>query len=187
MPKFNFRRHLIVDLFIIATSVLIAILLVKSGIIVWILSGAGYAKFIGSFIAGIFFTSAFTTAPAAAAFVELSQFNSIIIMAALGGLGALFGDLVIFRFVKDRFAEDVKYLLSLSGWRRLDFIIFHRRLFRWISVFLGALVIASPLPDEIGIAILGISKIKIRNFIIISYLLNTIGILIIGLLARAFA
>lgn len=181
----HYRSRFIIDLFIITASVFAAIILVKSGIIVQILSAAGYAKYIGSFIAGIFFTSAFTTAPATAAFVELSGFNSIIIMALLGGLGALFGDLIIFRFVKDRFAEDIKYLLSLSGWRRLDFIIFHRRLFRWILVFLGALIIASPLPDEIGIAILGISKIKNRNFVIVSYLLNTLGILIIGLLARA--
>lgn len=179
------RKHLLVDLFIIATSVLAAIFLIKSGIIVQILSAAQYAKYIGSFAAGIFFTSVFTTAPAVAAFVEIAQFNSIVIMALLGGLGAVLGDLIIFHFVKDRFAADVKYLLALRGWRRLDFMIFHRRLFRWISVFLGALVIASPLPDEIGIALLGLSKIKNRNFIFLSYILNTLGILIIGLISRA--
>ncbi len=180
----NRRNHLVVDLLIIAASVVFAILLVKSGVIARALQDANGLKYIGSFIAGIFFTSAFTTAPATAAFVELSAFNSIFAMAALGGLGALFGDLIIFRFVKNRFSADIKYLLALRWKQRISFI-FRRRLFRWVSAFLGALIIASPLPDEIGIALLGLSKIKNRNFIIVSYILNTLGILIIGLISRA--
>lgn len=187
MPgKTNCRFHLITDLFIIFASALLAIFLIKSGIILQILVETQYLKYIGSFIAGIFFTSAFTTAPATAAFVELAQFNSVIIMALLGGLGALAGDLIIFCFVKDRFSSDIRYLLALKGKQRLHFI-FHRKLFRWISVFLGALIIASPLPDEIGIALLGMSKIKNRHFVIVSFVLNTLGILIIGLIARAIA
>ncbi|MFH1193630.1 MAG: hypothetical protein V1661_01400 [bacterium] len=180
----NRRRHLALDLFIIFISVFLAIILVKSGVLARALQEVSGLKYIGSFIAGIFFTSAFTTAPATAAFVELSAFNSVFVMAILGGAGALFGDLIIFRFVQNRFSSDIKYLLSLGWKQRFNFIL-HRRMFRWISIFLGALIIASPVPDEIGIALLGLSKMKSSRFMAVSYILNTLGILIIGLIARA--
>lgn len=178
------QKHLAADLFIIAASVVLAIILVKSGIIYNFIAGMQSLKYLGAFTAGIFFTSAFTTAPATAAFIELSNFNSVYLMALLGGLGALLGDSIIFRFVKQRFASDVDYLLAMSGRQRFAFI-FRRRLFRWITATIGALIIASPLPDEIGIALLGISKIKIGRFAAVSFLLNGLGILIIGLIAKA--
>ena len=177
------RRHLIIDLFIIAATVVVAIFLVKSGVIERLIGATGDLKYMGAFIAGIFFTSAFTSAIATVTFVELAQFNSVFLLAILGGLGALIGDLAIFRFVGNRFNADVQYLLSLSGRQRLYFI-FHRRLFRWVAATLGALVIASPLPDEIGIALLGLAKIKIKKFMLVSFVLNTIGILIIVLIAK---
>ena len=43
----------------------------------------------------------------------------------------------------------------------------------------AGLVIASPLPDEIGVSLLGISKIKLYKFIIISFIFNTIGVLLV--------
>ena len=45
--------------------------------------------------------------------------------------------------------------------------------------FLGAIIIASPLPDELGLVMLGDSKLKYREIAIISYVLNTAGILLI--------
>ena len=178
------KKHLIIDLFLIAASVVVAILLVKSGAITRLMGIAGSLKYFGGFIAGIFFTSAFTTAVATAAFAELADFNSAHLIAISGGLGAIAGDLVIFRFVKNRFDIDVRYLLSLTNRQRLYFI-FHRRVFRWTAALLGALIIASPLPDEIGIALLGLAKVKIKNFIIVSFALNTAGILIIVLISKA--
>lgn len=63
--------------------------------------------------------------------------------------------------------------------------IFRLRIFRWSIAFLGALVIASPLPDELGLMMLGFSKIKTSFFVPISFLLNFLGILVIGLIAKA--
>ena len=44
---------------------------------------------------------------------------------------------------------------------------------------LGALIIASPFPDEIGLLMFGVSKLKYRELLVITYLLNTAGILLI--------
>ena len=44
---------------------------------------------------------------------------------------------------------------------------------------IGAIIIASPFPDEIGVSLMGISKMKTYQFILISFLLNAIGIFLV--------
>ena len=57
------NSNLMKDLAIIAFSVLIAILMVKTGALKTLLVATQEIKFIGSFIAGIFFVSIFISAP----------------------------------------------------------------------------------------------------------------------------
>lgn len=178
----NKRNNLIKDLSIIVLSVIIAIILVKTGILEDLFINIQGWKFIGSLVAGVFFVSVFTVAPAAVILVEIAKTNSILEVAVFGGMGAVIGDLLIFRFIKDSLTEDITYLIKATRQKR--FVkIFQLRLFRWIIPFMGALIIVSPLPDEIGLAMMGFSKMKTLFFILISFLLNFIGILIIGLIA----
>jgi hypothetical protein len=171
------------DLGIICLSILIAVILAKTGAIKELLTATKEAEIIGSFLAGIFFTSMFTTAPATVALAEIAQSNSILLVAIFGGLGALLGDLIIFRFIKDHISEDITYLINKSKSKRLV-SVFHLRSFKWLVPFLGALVVASPLPDEIGLTMMGLSKMKMALFVPLSFLLNSAGILIIGLIAK---
>lgn len=172
------------DLAIIALSVFLAITIIKTETLTEILTATQEIKFLGAFIAGIFFTSIFTTAPATVVLAELAQTNSIFLIALIGGLGALLGDLIIFRFVKDHLSGDFAYLIKQSKSKRLAHL-FRLRLFRWLLAFLGALVIASPLPDELGLMMMGMSKIKTAWFIPLSFVLNSLGILAIGFVTRA--
>jgi hypothetical protein len=178
------KRKLIRDLSFIVLSVFIAIVLVKTGFFKNILISTQEIRFLGSFISGILFVSIFTVAPAVVTLAEIAKNNSVITTAILGGLGALIGDLIIFRFVKDRLSADFSYLIKVSKAKRLS-SIFKLRLFKWLIQFVGALVVASPLPDELGLAMLGLSKIKTTLFIPLSFLLNSIGILVIGLIAKS--
>jgi len=180
----NHLNSLIRDLVLVIFSVFIAIILAKTGVLQDLITSTQEVRFIGSFIAGIFFTSVFTTAPATVALGEIAQSNSVIVVAILGGLGALIGDLIIFRFVKDGLSEHFSYLIKVSTTERIV-SIFKLKLFRWIIPFVGALIIASPLPDEIGVVMLGLSKMKNPYFILLSFVLNSAGILIIGLIAKA--
>ena len=183
LPKLP-RTGGVFDVAIIALSVLIAIILVKTEVLVSILASSKELELFGSFIAGMFFTSIFTVAPATVVLAEIAQVNSIFWVALFGGVGAMIGDLIIFRFVKNRLSDDILYLLKKSKSERLV-SIFRLRIFRWLIAFLGALIIVSPLPDELGLAMIGFSKIKTSLFIPISFLLNSLGILIIGLIAKA--
>lgn len=172
------------DIAIVILSIFIAIILAKIGILESFITSTQELRFIGSFIAGILFTSVFTAAPATVALGEIAQSNSVIIVAIIGGLGALIGDLIIFRFVKDRLSEDLLNLVRTSKSERLT-AIFRMKGLRWLVPLIGALIIASPLPDEIGVAMLGLSKMKSSLFIPLSFLLNSVGILIVSLIAKS--
>ena len=153
------------DLLIIALSIGVAILLLKTNILVAILTSTKEVEFLGSFIAGLFFTSVFTTAPAIVALGSIAHANSLLPVVVFGALGATIGDLIIFRFVRDEFSE---HLLELaqhkSSFRRLRALL-RMRIFRWMSFFVGGLIIASPFPDELGIGLWGFSKMRARWFI----------------------
>ncbi len=171
------------DLAIIAFSVIIAILIVKTGVLKTILVSTQEMRFMGSFVAGMFFVSIFSAAPATVVLEEIAQSNSVFWVAFFGGIGALVGDLIIFRFIKDRLAEDFLQLIKKTRSERLV-SIFRLKLFKWLVPFFGALIVASPLPDELGLAMMGLSKMKTSLFIPLSFFLNSLGILIIGIIAK---
>lgn len=179
------EKHLLLqDAAIIFISILVAIILAKTGILKNLLTSTKEWELFGSFISGMFFTSVFTTPPAIVALGEIARIDGIIITAVIGALGAVVGDLVIFRFIRDRFAE---HLLELAGHRSLGRrlkALLKLRYFRWFTFLLGGLIIASPLPDELGVSLLGFSKMRMTWFIPLSFLFNSIGIILIGLVAR---
>jgi hypothetical protein len=180
----NQKSNLMKDLAIIAFSIVIAVSLVKTGTLKSVLVSTQEMKFIGSFMAGMFFVSIFSAAPATVVLAEIAQSNSIFWVAFFGGLGALVGDLIIFRFIEDRLADDFLQLIKKTRSERL-ISIFKLKLFKWLVPFIGALVVASPLPDEIGLAMMGLSKMRTSLFIPLSFFLNSLGILMIGLITRA--
>lgn len=184
MSKTN--RHLLIqDLIIIGFSIGFAWYLEKTEILIRLLSTTNQLEIVGSFVAGIFFTSIFTTAPAIVALGELSQVNSILVTALFGALGAVIGDLIIFRFIRDRFSDHLIEVAREQGLTRRFKKLLKGRFLRRSSFLIGGLIIASPFPDELGISILGLSKMKTDVFTVISFAFNFIGIIAIGLAARA--
>lgn len=172
------------DLAIIAISIVIAIIFVRNGVLEDLLAYGQSSKILGSFLGGMFLVSIFTAAPATVALVEIAQNFSVFWMAFFGMFGALIGDYLIFRFIKDSVSEDILYLIEKSG-RKRWLHIFHLRIFGWLIPLLGAFIVASPLPDEVGIAMMGISKLKTSLFIPLILTIDFLGILALGLIARA--
>jgi len=166
-------------------SVLIAVLLLKTNALSQILTSAKGLEMLGSFIAGMFFTSVFTTAPAIVTLGEIAKTNSILLTAIFGTFGAVLGDIVIFKFIRDRFSEHLLELTKHQGIRKRIRALFKHKSFRWMTFIVGSFIIASPFPDELGIGLLGFSKMKMSRFIPISITFNFIGIILIGLVAKA--
>ena len=146
------------------------------------IAGLGYS---GIFVAGIMFTYGFTAAPATAIFLILAQHQNIYLASLVGGLGALIGDLFIFSFIRRSFADEIRKL-----GREKIVKYFNGRLPGAIKKYtlpvVAGFVIASPLPDEIGVAMLAASKvISMKIFSVISYMLNTAGIFVILMIGGA--
>lgn len=178
-------ERLYLDLLILSVSIVFTILFVHSGYLDVLLNGMGHGVVLESFIAGVFFTSVFTIAPASVVLGELSLHADPLLVALIGGIGAMFGDLALFLFVRDVFTADLKSFAKRHFKRRI-LRYFHFGFMRWLSPFLGALIIASPLPDELGLALMGMSKVRMVVFLPLTFVLNVIGILIIGSIARSF-
>lgn len=139
---------------------------------------------LGAFIAGVFFVSVFTVTPAAVVIFFLAETLNPLLVALFAGVGAVVGDYVIFRFLKDKVFDELKPLVLQNGGNLLV-KLFKTPYFAWFVPILGAFIIASPLPDEVGIGLLGTSKLKGWQFILLTFLLNSIGIFLIILAAKS--
>lgn len=164
-------------------SVIIAIILARTGVLKDFLFASQGAEILGAFLAGIFFTSLLTVAPATVVLAELAQKQPLWQLSLVGGLGALLGDYIIFQFIKDRLSGHLHDYLNRGRSRRF-LALFRLGIWRWIMFALGALVIASPLPDEVGLMMMGLTRVKTSYFVFLSFTLNALGILAVGLVAR---
>ncbi|HPL01497.1 MAG: hypothetical protein PHH45_00935 [Patescibacteria group bacterium] len=147
------------------------------------INGIGSYGYLGSFIAGIFFVSIFTVAPASIVLYFLADSFNPIIIALTAGFGAVIGDYLILRLLKDTiFDEWAPVFQKIRG--SLLKKLFISPFFTWLIPIMGATIIASPLPDEVGITMLGLSRVKNWQFLLITFLLNAIGIFLVVTLAR---
>ncbi len=135
--------------------------------------------YLGVFLNGILFTYSFTAAPSTGVFLLLAKTQNPYMASLLGGFGALIGDLLIFRLIRVSFADEIK---KLQNERIFSGINHHtpQAIKAYALPVVAALIIASPLPDEIGVSMLAASPIvSTRLFSLISFVLNTFGILLI--------
>jgi len=176
------RYNLRDDLVIILAGIGAAILLAKYGALdglIGLIGGDAPA----SFAAGIFFTSAFTIAPAALVLARMAETAPVWTVVSFGALGAMFGDLAIFFFLRDRFATDLEASIKTSVAKRV-MSSFHYGFLKWLSPILGAFIIASPLPDELGLGLMGLSRTKATILAPIALAMNALGIYLIVIFAR---
>lgn len=177
MRKKNSQHELTKDIIFIVIGAVVALILSDLGIIGHIVSLFGSTE-VASFVAGMFFTSVFTIAPASIALGNIATHGAGHVVALWGALGAVCGDLILFYFIRDRFSDDFMNSFG-SVFMKHVARSFHVGFFKWISPLAGALIIASPLPDELGITLLGFSKTRTMTLIPISFIGNILGIYLI--------
>lgn len=135
--------------------------------------------YIGAFFAGALFVSTFTVSIGAVILFILTESLFPLEIAVFAGLGGVLGDFTIFRLIKDNLTSELESIYDhVDGDHHLQ-KIFHSKYFSWTLPVIGAIIIASPFPDEIGVSLMGISKMKTYQFLIISFLLNTTGIFLV--------
>jgi hypothetical protein len=164
-------------------SLIVTFFLLENGWLGLVTAGLGTLGYLGAFFAGTLFVSTFTIAPAAAVLFEFGHTLDPLLLALVGGVGAAIGDYVAYSFIRDRlFAELNPILKSLHLYRRVD--ILHTKYFAWLAPVVGAAIVASPLPDEIGLSLLGLKRMNVVAFFALAFALNAIGIFIIAVAAK---
>ncbi len=140
---------------------------------------------LGAFIAGIFFPYGFTAAPATAVLLIIAKDQNILVSGFLAGFGALLSDLLIFRFIRSSFKDELKLLSKEKIFLKIG-NYFPQKINNFLIDFVAAIFIASPLPNEIGVSLMATSRtISTKIFSIFCYILNTAGIFIILLIGNS--
>lgn len=143
-----------------------------------------FMGYFGTFLAGLLYPYALTSAAGTGILLILAKEQNILLAGAIAGIGALISDILIFFFVKHGFGDEVQRLSKETAVRNLN---------RWIPCsvrvyLLGALagiLIASPLPTEIGIMLMtSIKNMSAKKFAFIVYVLHASAIFVILLIGR---
>lgn len=158
------------------TSIIFALIISRFEALHTFLLNLGGLGYVGAFLAGILFVSTFTVATGAVILLVLTERLSPLEIGIIAGLGAVVGDFTIFRFIKDNLVSELESIYNHIDTDHHLRKILHSKYFSWTLPVIGAIIIASPFPDEIGVSLMGISKMKLYQFLLLSFILNAIGI-----------
>lgn len=154
--------------------------LIKSGILHGLVETVLPLKFISEIVAGILYTSFLTSPISVAMLVVLARENNPVMTALLAGAGAAFADILMLKFFRGQLSSNLNQASKQLGLKRFNSILQKLHL-GFMVPLAGAIIVASPLPDELGLIMLGVSKLKYREIAVLTYILNTAGILLIVL------
>ncbi len=172
-----------IEAWLLVASIGLAAWLLGSDLIPLIVAQSAQFGIVGSFVEGFFFTSVLTTIPAIVAIFQSASYVPAWELALLGGLGAVCGDLLIFRFVRSRLVERI---LRAALHPRIVWVgrVIARGPLWWLGPLCGMVIIASPFPDELGLLMMGLSQIRLISFIPLAFVANAAGIFLIALTAQ---
>ena len=147
------------------------------------LLGLGDWSYVGIFFTGILFVFTFTVATAIIILHMLGEVMSPWMIGLVAGLGAVIGDYLIFMFVRKHIlgkTNDLAKHLPKSFWGKLA----KNTYFQWLLPVLGIIIVVLPFPDEVGITLLGISKIKLYQFVILAFVAHVVIITLIAMTGK---
>jgi hypothetical protein len=166
------------NLTFVVLGVLLTLILSRLQFFSQFLMHVGSWGYIGAFFAGMLFVSTFTVTIGGLVLFDLAKVLNPYTLALVAGLGGVAGDMLVFRLIKDNLLSELSEIYNKDFNGKHITRLLHTKYFHWMMPVFGALIIASPLPDEAGITLMGVSKISNFWFMIISFLLNSIGIFI---------
>lgn len=175
--KLLFRYHY-KKLTILVLSIILAYYIFNIPEITSLVGDLSKTNYIGVFIAGIFLAFG-PTAPFAAGFFITYEAESILIASIIAGLGSLLADMFLFRFIRASFLDEFQELEKTKVIKIIQ-KNFHSKPFHKLKTYLFysiiGILIASPLPDEIGLSMIaGLTHIKAKPLAVISFILHAIG------------
>lgn len=169
---------------LLIVSMALFFFLASTPIISTFIQKMGDSGYVGAFVVGMLFVSVFTAAPAGVVLYNLADKLHPLEIAAIAGAGAVVGDYILFRRIKGGLLDELLPLFHKVTSHRVS-KLFYTPYFSWLLPILGLVIIATPGPDEVGIGLLGLTKIKPWQFLLVTFALNAVGIFFVVLLARS--
>ncbi len=149
---------------------------------VWAGNG-GWWWILLALVGGFFFTSIATVPLSFVMISSLAQAGMpIYAIALLGGFGAALGDAGLSAVIRVSIVDDLFHYLVRKT-HGLFGRVMGDKLVRIAAIVLGMIVIASPLPDEIALALLGIAHVPGRYVPFLVFIPNALGIALIAYIA----
>src|SRR3989344_8691054 len=162
MVRYNFKGYVnhklhlrYKNLTLTGVGILLAVFLSRLEIFHSFLLQLGSFGYVGAFIAGMLFVSTFTVGTGAIILLVLAEKLNPIEIGLIAGLGAVIGDVLIFRFIKNSLTEEIESIYNHIDSDHYLTKVLHSKYFSWTLPVIGAIIIASPLPDEIGVSLMG--------------------------------
>ncbi len=183
LSDLSWRRWRYKNTSLLLLGILVFVCLARTPAVDNLIVHVGNLGYLGAFITGIFFVSTFTAIPAGYMLYHLADYLNPGEVALLAGLGSVIGDYLIFRLFKDQIFHELAPIFQKLSHKTLR-SLFKTPYFSWLLPVLGAVLIASPLPDELGVSLLGLSKIRKWQFLAVTYALNVAGIFAITSAAK---
>ncbi len=167
---------------LISSYALVYVLLAGKAISFDSVFSAGY---FAPFLAGFLYPFAFTSIPAAAILLSIIGGQNILLAVIIASASALISDLIIFHFIRHGFRDEVQKLAKEKPIQHLRQKV-PATIQDYLLISTAGLLIASPLPTEIGVTMLASTKrITTKKFSLIAYPLHTLAILTLLLIGSS--
>ncbi len=168
------RRHY--NLFLLLGGLIFAFILSRLPFFQSLVAEIEKISYLGAALSGLLFTSTFTAATGALLLLNFAQTLDPFWLILCAVSGALLGDILIFLFVKDKVSEDITPIYERFLAKNHLQKIVRTKYFSWTLPVIGALIIASPFPDELGISLMGLSSMNLLEFLLVSLFSHSFGI-----------
>lgn len=169
--RYEYKHTSLALLFIVIFTLLVDSAIVAA--LLGFIEGLGY---IGAFIAGVLSVSFFTAVPAIVLLVSMADGLDPFALAVVAGGGAMVGDWLLLMLFQERIADELRPLIHRFKLKAIAKKL-RRKYTKWVLFVVGAVSVMTPSPDELGIALLGISHFRRSYLLVVCFVLDTIGFL----------
>ncbi len=173
---FHFRYP---KLFLLLLSMVLAYYLFKQPVILNWISGLNNLGYFGSFIAGLLLPTGFSSVLGVGFFLT-AKLENLFLAVLIGGVGCMIADLLIFKLIKISFASELKQLEKTKIIHKIEKIVNknkHILILHYLLYIFAGIILATPLPDEVGVSMLaGLTTIRPFKLAIISLLIHSTSI-----------
>lgn len=173
------------NIIVFAVGLAISLILFFTGGLSGAVAAIGDLSYVGSLIMGMLYATSLGAGFASVAFVAIGEKFDPLTVAVLGGVGAMIADLAILRFLTSGIMDELKTIFQ----GRFYFIrservkrIFKTRTARFFGPLVGFFIIASPLPDELGVLVLASFGVRMGRTIPLFFILNAVGIYLLAVI-----